>query len=180
MKRLAALVATLAWLALAPAAAFADSPAVVTISGAISETNRSPVNERTHGLFSHHGIAFDNGFAFTREELSALPQTSYEDDIPRAEGTYSGPLLTDLLDAVGAGGTRVALTGLDGYAAEFEMAVVEQHQPIIAISVDDRPLSIGELGPAKLVFPKTGDADLDKQLRGKGVWALFHVAVVED
>ncbi|WP_419909064.1 molybdopterin-dependent oxidoreductase [Hoeflea sp.] len=181
MKRLVTVAVTLAFVVLGPVAtALADGPAIVTFSGAISETNRDPVNERTHGLFAHHGIAFDKGYQLSREDLSALPQTNYEDDIPRAEGTYSGPLLTDLLDRVGASGNHLVITGLDGFGAEFDLTVVDQHQPIIAIAVDGEPLSVGELGPAKLVFPKTGDAELDKELRSKGVWALFHVAVVED
>ncbi len=181
MKHVFSVAAALAFLALAPITpALADDPGVVTFSGTISETNREPITSEDHGLFSHHDIAFDKGYLFDRATLSAMPQTSYEDDFPRSEGTYRGPYLADLLAHVGATGNRLVLTGLDGYAVEIDRSDIEEHKPIVAIEINGRPMAIGEFGPTKLVFPKVGDAEMDKRLRSKGVYALFHVSVERD
>lgn len=156
---------------------WAESPGILTLSGSIAETNRGPVATDDRGMFSYHDIAFDTGHRIDRETLAAMPQTSYVDDFPGSEGTYRGPLLADVLTHVGGKGDRLVLTGLDGYAVEIDRSEIETHNPILAIELDGSPLSIGDLGPVKLVFPKVGDTDVDKKLRSKSVYALFHISV---
>ena len=163
-----------------PVSALAADHGLLTISGDIEKTNRAPFTEDNHGMFAHHEITFDKGFQFDRDMLAALPQTDVDEQNPTSVGTYSGPLLTDILDHVGASSDRVVLTGLDGFAAEFNRDELDMYKPIIAIDRDGQPLAIGEFGPVKLSFPRTGDAETDKQLRSQAVWALFHISVEEE
>ena len=156
---------------------WAESPGILTFSGSIAQTNRGPVTADDRGMFSYHDIAFDTGYRIDRATLAAMPQTSYVDDFPGSEGTYRGPLLAEVLTHVGGKGDRLVLTGLDGYAVEIDRSEIETHNPILAIELDGSPLAIGDLGPVKLVFPKVGDADVDKKLRSKSVYALFHISV---
>lgn len=178
MYRIVAAVALVATFILSPVTAvLAEGPALVTFSGAVSQSNRDPVTDEAPGVFTHNGISFDKGYAFDYEALAALPQTRYESDGPGTEGTYGGPLLMDLLDWVGATGDRLTLTGLDGYQVEIERSEVRQHQPILAITRNGQPMAIGGLGPAKIQFPKTGDADTDKKLESQSVWGLFSIEI---
>lgn len=183
MLRLSALAAGLALLVLpateAPAAQNAEQneAGIVTMSGAIDQTNRTPITETTPSVFARHGIMFDNGYEFTHNALAGFPQTTYVEEHPRLGGTYSGPLLSDLLKEVGATGDKLVLTGLDGYTVDTTRANIEEHQPILAIEKDGEPLVIGEMGPTRLVYPTTGDAERDSQLRKQGAWALYHIGV---
>lgn len=160
-------------------AASADH-SLLTVSGDIEKTNRAPFTEDHHGMFAHHEITFDKGFQFNRDMLAALPQTEVDERNPTSVGIYSGPLLTDILDHVGASSDRIVLTGLDGYVAEFNRDELDRYKPIIAIDRDGQPLAIGEFGPVKLSFPRTGDPETDKELRIQAVWALFHISVEQE
>ncbi len=183
MLRLSSFIAGLALLVLpatqAPAAQNAEeqNAGIVTMSGAIDQTNRNPITEATPSVFARHGIIFDNGYEFSHNALAGFPQTTYVEDHPRLGGTYSGPLLTDLLKEIGATGDTLILTGLDGHRVETTRANVEQYQPILAIEMDGEPLTVGEMGPTRLVYPPTGDAARDSELRKQGAWALYHIGV---
>ena len=178
VNRIFCFTAMLTFLVLSPVtAALAEGPALLTISGAISQSNRAPVTEKSEGMFAQNDITFEKGYQFDFQALLALPQTSYEDKAAGSAGTYRGPLLMDTLDWVGAEGDLFTLTGLDGYQVDIERSTVRQYQPIVAITRDGKPMPIGGFGPVKLQFPATGDADIDKKLRGQGVWALFSIEI---
>lgn len=183
MLRLSSFIAGLALLVLpATQAPAAQSDAqqtvgIVTMSGSIDQTNRNPITEATPSVFARHGIIFDNGYEFSHNALAGFPQTTYVEDHPRLGGSYSGPLLSDLLKEIGATGDTLTLTGLDGHKVETTLANVEKYQPILAIELNGEPLTIGEMGPTRLVYPPTGDAEMDSALRKQGAWALYHIGI---
>jgi len=158
----------------------AEGPGILTVSGLVSKTDYGPVATEDVGLFSHFDIAFDNGHMLDRDTLAALPQTHYVGAPETGAMTFSGPLLADVLTHVGATGDQLQLTALDGYAVAFDTAHVEEHRPIVAIAADGRPLDIGRLGPATIVFPPTADAALAQELNSQAIWALFHIAVSDE
>ena len=169
------------WLGLtfAPLQVLADEPPILTVSGDISQTNRGPSGEEDATMLGAHDIAFVNGFAFTRADLAALPQTTYRGRVPgsEAEVSFTGPMITDVLAQAGANGGTVTITALDGYGIEMEVSYIETHKPILAVAADGVSLAIGDLGPAVSVFPPTDDAQLADDFAARQTWAAFHIGV---
>lgn len=181
MRRIA-LALTVAVLTLLPVPdpALADGPVVVTVTGQIAHTNRGPFDPFTDVLFGALDEKFEKAFAFTLDDLAALPQESVEVGYPNWPGpvSVSGPTLASVLEAAGAEGTQVLVQAVDGYAPSFKIAEVKAGTFILATSMGGEPLAIGGRGPAWLVFPpgsyegQTGDDDSGL------TWAVFHLKIV--
>lgn len=162
-----------------PASLEAAGLPVLTISGTIETANRGPSTTDDHTLLAAQGIVFDRGFTMSLEELAGLPQVERQ-AVPEGEETkvtYSGPRLVDVLEAAGAMGETVIVNALDSYAPEIPMAMIKQHNPILAISREGTPMPIGGQGPMVIVWPSTGNPDLAEQFRGWAVWAVYHIGV---
>ncbi|WP_135502073.1 hypothetical protein [Roseovarius aestuariivivens] len=157
----------------------AESPPIVTLSGAITEINRGPSHEDDPTMLGAHDIAFDGGFAVTRTELGELPQQSVEIAIPGGEGTatFTGPRLADVLDMAGSTGSKALITALDGYGVEIDRSFIDTHTPLLAIAAEGASMAIGDLGPSMIVFPPTEDAELQETFNSYQVWAVFHIGV---
>ena len=164
-------------LALAPAGA-AETPkgaAIFTISGAIGQTNRGPFNAFDDGFLEHHDRSFAKAFAFDRAMLEALPQ---QEITAKAEGwakayRLKGPLVADVLKAVGAEGRTVTFVALDGYATKFTPEEIAQHRWVLAHSADGAPLSIGGRGPLWMAYDvEGGSASWEEE--GRWAWAVFY------
>src|SRR5260370_24180617 len=86
--------------------------------------------------------------------------------------TFSGPLLTDVLDYVGApgaGSTPVLLHAVDGYAVMTTLDTVRAYRFIVATQMDGKPLPLGGVGLLWAIF----DADNIPQLSAKPLKQRF-------
>ena len=180
MRRLGnlALLAAL-WLALGqgPLAAAERGPDMVTVTGAVSKTNRPAFSKFADRFFAHHEIAFEKAFAFDRASLAALPQLSI---VANAEGwpapvAASGPRLADVLAAAGVAPTAaVKLFALDGYAVELSAEDLKAQDWVLAISADGGALGIGDRGPAWLLFD-TGGVAVAEDVEARWVYSVFTI-----
>lgn len=165
------------------AACSPQSPAgervVLTVSGAVDKPNRGAVDPRSDVFLNWMGADFDAARVFTAAELAALPQETVETDYPAGGGThsYSGPLLSAVLEAAGADGAVVTATALDGYAADIPRALIEEYPVILATARDGEPLALGGFGPAKIVFPRAGYAQLEGMDDSLWVWGVIWIDV---
>lgn len=164
------------------APALSDGPqgmVVLTVGGAVANSNIDAVKEGDQTLLGFHGIAFDKATAFDSAALAEMKQVRYRAAVPGADrqAEFSGPLLLEVLKAAGALGDTVTLTAMDGYAVELSLAYLKEHRPILATTADGRPLAIGGLGPAMAVFPPTDDPDLAAEHKAMQVWSLFFIDV---
>jgi hypothetical protein len=190
-KRDFLVTAALGTLALSPSAHAATKrgnagPVLLTVSGAIGNANRGPLDPALDQMMKKQSVKFDRAHAFDFAALAALPATTIKptleyDAKPHA---LSGPLLKDVLSAAGAkldDKTKVVLRAIDGYAVVVPIADIRKYRFIIATHLDGKPMPLGGLGPLWAVY----DADRFEDMMGKPVgdrfascpWGLYHVEV---
>ncbi len=154
-------------------------PTIVTITGAIEQTNRPRFEPFHDAFFNFHSIQFETAYAFSADDLAAFDQHEVTAKYPNwnDEVTARGPLVSDLLTHVGATGSTVSVKAFDGYTVEFDRETLVRSDAILAIQSDGTPLPTGGRGPTWLVFaPGTIDgrtAEDDRDL----VWGIFHIGV---
>lgn len=165
--------------ALALALPAAASPVMVTVTGAVENTNRGPMDPDYDKLFLFTGNEFDAAHAFTIEMLGALPQSTAIADFPMGGpvSEFAGPTFETLLAAAGAEGRTVTIQALDGYAIEIPHAELVGNGAILAIARDGEPLGIGDFGPAMLVYPRAERPELAEMNDDTWIWQVFHVRV---
>ena len=153
--------------------------AILTIGGAITQTNRGPSHEDDATMLGAHDIAFEKGFALTHSMLLALPQVQIEGALPGRDTPvlFSGPRLLDVLALAGATGQTATVTALDGYGIEMPLAYLQAHDPILALSGQGISFAIGDWGPAVTVFPLTDDPELAEAFAARQIWAVFYIGV---
>ncbi len=166
----------------APAAAMQ----VLTIAGRISRSTRGPVDPVHDQLMKRHGIRFRRAYAFGVAQLLGLPVQSVQPTLEYDGKVHAlrGPALLDVLDAAGANlrePLQVGVRALDGYVANLSLAQVRERAMILATHLDDKPLSIGGLGPLWAVFDPAAVADLrDKPLPQRFAqcpWGVYFIEV---
>ncbi len=179
MRRL--LLAVVLLLALPPVALRAEGgPTLVTVVGAIEQTNRGPFDAFEDALLGNFADPFERAYAFDAAALAALPQGSLTLSYPNWDGAshvFTGPLLAGLLDAVGATGQSISVMAVDGYLAEFTPAEIAAAGMVLATAMDGRPLAIGGHGPAWLVFPPGAVPRLPGPNDDGLVWAVILIGV---
>jgi hypothetical protein len=166
----------------------AASPVLLTITGAIKRTNRGPFDPAFDQLLGKQQVKFQAGYVFDFPSITALPSTTINPttEYDARQHALSGPLLSDVLEHVGApgaGGTKILLRAIDGYAVMPTLDNVRAYRFIVATHLDGKPLSLGGLGPLWAVY----DADHIPELAAKPLkdrfvlcpWALYEIQVSE-
>ncbi len=170
-------------LLLLPLAAQAQepSPVVLTVSGAVENTNRGPYDAFEDAYVGRYIDPFEKAHAFTLADLEALPQQTITLNYPNWGGRqidFVGPSLASVLKAAGADGSKLEMVALDGYTADFEASLIPGGTFILALTQDGKPLALGGHGPIWLVFPPGEAAPAYPGEDDSGlVWALFHILV---
>ncbi|WP_286238633.1 oxidoreductase [Neptuniibacter halophilus] len=91
---------------------------------------------------------------------------------------YYGPLLTAILEKVGAQGDTLVLTALNDYSIAIDRAFVDKYQPILAWRDDGKPMTIRDKGPLWLLLPHDKYPELNSEDNtGKMIWQLSHIEI---
>lgn len=155
-----------------------EPPAILTINGKIKNTNRGPLDPTSDLLFAYHNLNVTHARHFSREALLRLPQHEARAKVLKLEdATYSGPLLSDVLKEAGATGTTMRVVGLDGYAADFNVAEMAKKDWILALSRSGKSLGIGDLGPLWLVRAQADGETPEVADKEHWVWAAFYIDI---
>lgn len=163
-------------------------PVLLTVSGAIGQGNRGPLDPALDQMMAKQKLQFTRAHTFDFAALAALPQFQIEPTLEydsRRHG-LSGPLLADVVAATGAtagnsGTLDIVLRAIDGYAVMVSLADLRKYRYIVATHLDGKPIPIGGLGPLWAVY----DADrfTDMMARPLGArfalcpWGLYHMEV---
>ncbi len=154
-------------------------PAVLTIIGAIGETNRPAFNDFEDGVLKFHERRFDKAAVFDLAMLEAL--SMHEVTIKYAEWPkpfrFEGPWLKDVLKAVGAKPTSVSVLALDGFASELKAADLDAFDWILALKRDGRYLDLGQRGPLWLVYARRDGKAYTAEDEQRWPWAAFLIEV---
>jgi hypothetical protein len=161
-------------------------PGLLTVTGAISRSNRGPFDPALDQMMHKHGVSFRQAWVFDDSALHALPAMTIRPTL-EYDGkphTLRGPLLLDVLAHAGAtltDKTVLVLRAVDGYNVELPIAHARTRRFIVATHVDGKPMPLGGLGPLWAVY----DADRVPEMAAKPLgerfaacpWALYHVDV---
>lgn len=164
-RRRRTLVLGLAGLLLAGAALALDPPAgpvVLTLSGKVGLPN-----------------AGDHA-AFDMAMLERLPQHSFTTKTPwfRQPRKFTGPLLRDVLAAVGAQGQTLKAIALNDYVVDIPFEDALQVDVIVARLLDDKPMPVREKGPLFIVYPFDSKPELRNAIYfSRSAWQLKAIRV---
>lgn len=154
-------------------------PVILTVTGKIAQTNRGPFDAERDGLFKNQQVTFQRAAAFDLTMLESLGTHTIRADYPQNGPMHSfeGPLLRDVLRAVGASGATVKVSALDGYTQEIDRKEIDSWPVLLALKQDGVYLGLGGFGPAWVVFPRQDVAALRGQDDANWVWAVVHIDV---
>lgn len=136
---------------------------VLTVAGKVSTTNR---NDRAQ---------------FDMAMLERLPQTSYTTRTPWYVGPrrFTGPLLRDLLQAVGAQGQQLRVTALNDYRVDIPVDDARRWDVIVARLLDGKPMTVRDKGPLFVMYPFDDHGALRSPLYfSRCAWQLSAIEVM--
>ena len=161
-------MAALAW-AQAPSASSpaadtsrANAAVVLTVSGRITQHN-APQQYR-----------------WSMAMLEALPQHSFTTMTPWAQQPlqFSGPLLRDVLQTVGAQGQRLVARALNDYSVQIPVQDPLAYDMVVATRMNGQPMSVRQRGPLFVVYPFDSKPELKSSTYiERSIWQLRAIEV---
>jgi hypothetical protein len=139
-----------------------DKPAV-TIDGAISRSNIGTE------------VALD---VATLEQMGLVEYQAHDPWLD-TDLKFTGVLLSDLLDVVGASpnATLVHFVAIDDYEVDIKISDARRWPILLATQTNDKPMAIADKGPLRIVFPYDQYPEID-QLKYKDLW-IWQIASIE-
>ncbi|MBB4841808.1 hypothetical protein HNP55_000303 [Paucibacter oligotrophus] len=114
------------------------------------------------------------------EQLAALPQHSFTTQTPwyPKPRKFTGPLLRDVLAAVGAQGETVEALALNDYKVDIPMQDIVRHPVLLARLMDDQPMPVRDKGPLFVLYPFDADPSFRSALYySRSIWQLKALTV---
>lgn len=139
-----------------------DGPVVLTVSGQITHTNS------------------DSVALFDQAMLDDLTQKATVAATPWLEGTntFSGPMGTAILDAVGVKGQTLQVFALNDYSADVPAQDMQDHDVIFGTAMNGKRLSVRDKGPLFLIYPFDEKPELFNEIHfGRSVWQVTRIDV---
>lgn len=152
-------------LAQAEALPMPEGPVVLTISGAISETN---VEETAQ---------------FDIAMLKELEARDVETKTIWTEGShvFTGISLSTLLEHVGAEEGTIRATAINDYTVEIPTSDGIEDGPIVAYEMDGNAMSRREKGPLWVLYPFDANAEYRTEvIYSRSIWQLDRMEIVEE
>jgi hypothetical protein len=180
-RRVAWAVALLLCLSLGLARAVAleppHGPVILTVAGAVTETNRGPFDARVDEFFAYHDLTFEKAAAFDAASLEALGMQDVVVRYADRQETdrFAGPRLRDVLDAAGAVGSGIRILALDGYVRELSRADIDAYDWIVALKRNGEALGIGQFGPLWVVYARHDGQSITAEDEARWPWAVFYI-----
>ncbi len=149
-----------------PAAALdaPKGPVMLTVTGNITHTNDGKT------------ATFDGDMLKSLEGRRAAMET------PWTEGktSFEGPLLKAVLDAVGAKGKTLKVKALNDYSADVPAEDAWELDTILAMKLNDQPMSVRDKGPLFLVYPFDLNPEIyNEKYFSRSVWQIKEIEVID-
>ncbi|SIT87032.1 molybdopterin-dependent oxidoreductase [Pontibaca methylaminivorans] len=145
-----------------------------------AEAPQEPILRITGQIEKAGRIAEYGAAEFDRAMLEALPKLVLETSTVVTDGVhrFSGFLMRDLLDRLGAEGETVTATALNDYSVDISMSDFHDFDVIVAMEMDGAPLARDDKGPLWIVYPRDDHAVLqDIRYDYRWVWQLSELHV---
>ena len=136
---------------------------ILEITGAISATNQGATAE------------------FDLAMLDALPQRETLTSTPWYDGpqTFSGPLLMDVLAAVGATGSALRVVAINDYAVDIPLSDATDFPVILASRHAGAVMSVRDKGPLFVVYPFDEVQSLENELYfSRSAWQVRRIEIL--
>jgi hypothetical protein len=158
-------------------------PTLLTVTGAISKANRGSFDGVLDQMMAKQKLTFDKAHAFDFAALAAMPAVTIKPTVEYDGKKHElrGPLLSTVLQAAGATGSKLAMRAIDGYAPVISVADAQKYRFIVATHMDGQTMPIGGLGPLWAVYEADKFADmaakpLDQRF-ANCPWGVYHIDV---
>jgi len=168
---------------LAQPARDSTGPALLTVTGQVTRTNRGPLDPVLDLMMAKQKLAFDKAYAFDFAQLTQLPPEAIKPTLEYDGKPHllAGPLLATVLQSCGATGDRLVMRAVDGYAPAISRSEMQRYRFIVATHLDGRPMPLGGLGPLWAIydadrFPEMTSRPLDQRF-SLCPWGLYHIEV---
>jgi hypothetical protein len=95
------------------------------------------------------------GVQFNRKMLMSFKQVTITTNTPWTTGmnNFKGPTIEDVLNSLGAKGTELIATALNGYKISIPISDIKKYSVIIALKRNDLVLSVRQKGPGWVIYP---------------------------
>jgi len=117
---------------------------------------------------------------FDMAMLAALPQHSFSTRTPwyPQARKFTGPLLRDVLAAVGASGQTLRAVALNDYKVELPVEDCQRWPVLLARLLDDQPMAVRDKGPLFIIYPfDSDDALRSERYYSRSAWQLKRLEV---
>lgn len=156
----------------------------VGLLGAAGLFLTGPAHSETKPILSINGLISKNTVAgaatFDRESLEALGMVGFETKCPWYTGSvkFEGPLMSSVLDQVGATGKTLVVQALNDYTTEIPMEDFTRFRVILAMKRNGEYMPVRDKGPLFIVYPYDSDVELQSQLYYKrSAWQVAKMTV---
>ena len=139
-------------------------PVILTVTGEITNTNAP------------------EAAIFDLEELERIGTVDLVTDTPwtETEVRFTGVLIRDLLDLLGASGTTVSMVALNDYAVTIPIEDFSDHDVIIATQRDGAVMRVRDKGPLWVIYPWSEKPELRNEVYySRSIWQLKSIEVLE-
>lgn len=112
---------------------------------------------------------------FDMAMLEALPQHSFTTKTPwyTEPKKFTGPLLRDVLAAVGAQGKTLKAVALNNFKVEIPVEDAQEFSVIVARLMNDEPMTIRNKGPLFIIYPFETNIELQStRYYSRSAWQL--------
>lgn len=140
----------------------ADGEVLLTITGAIGQTNAQEAAE------------------FDRAMLQALDTVVIETTTIWTDGlqTFQGVELFDLLNAIEASGANLRAIAHNDYAVDIPASDAVEGGPIVAFLRNGAPMSLRDKGPLWVIYPFDSTPEYQTELTyARSIWQLDRIEV---
>lgn len=135
---------------------------ILTVSGRITRTN------------------IGDQALFDMPMLEALGEASIRTATPWFTGpvTFTGVLMTTLMECVGANGTTLVVSALNDYVSELPLTDFATYQPILALRRDGNYMPVRDKGPLFIIYPYDSSPELNQQrFYSRSPWQIARMRV---
>ncbi|MCC5955623.1 MAG: hypothetical protein JJU07_05930 [Natronohydrobacter sp.] len=151
------------------------------IFGANAETLPEPEGRVILTITGQVGNTNGDGIArFDQAMIEALPQRETETNTPWFDGPqrFTGPLLSDLVQAAGAEGSELRIIAVNDYATTMPWSDIENVPVILAIRHNGETMSVREKGPLFVIYPFDEYPELrDEVYFSRSAWQVTTITV---
>ncbi|WP_405278644.1 hypothetical protein [Cobetia sp. Ld8] len=142
------------------------------------EAPQGPVVLRVTGDITHTNAGGEAHF--DRAMLAALTQRETTTTTPWHDGevSFSGPLGSSLMEAVGVDSGTMRLVALNDYAANAPVQDYFDYPVILAMEADGKRLRVRDNGPIFVIYPFSEQPDLlNEEIMTRSVWQVKRIEI---